>query len=90
MVSTWRACAPPKREVLPAPCAERPRARPAGSYYIEVFSKAYRTQFEGDIAARRRAAFESLGAPTRPQPLAPPAAVGAATTGAAVALKKQE
>jgi len=67
-----------------------------GSYYIEVFSKAYRTQFEGDIAARRRAAFESLGAPTRQPP--PPAAAAApaaaapaaATTGTAAALKKQE
>ena len=72
-----------------------------GSYYIEVFSKAYRTQFEGDIAARRQAAFESLGAPKRhqAQPQAqPPAAAApdaaaadaAATTGAALALKKQE
>ena len=61
-----------------------------GSYYIEVFSKAYRTQFEGDIAARRQAAFESLGAPTRQQkqPSPPPAEAGAAT--AAAALKKSE
>ena len=37
-----------------------------GSYYIEVFSKAYRTQFEGDAAARRAKAIEALGAPKRP------------------------
>ena len=62
-----------------------------GSYYIEVFSKAYRKQFEGDIAARRKAAFESLGAPTRQQkqPSPPPAEAGAATA-AAAALKKSE
>jgi len=36
-----------------------------GSYYIEVFSKAYRKQFEGDAATRRALAIESLGAPKR-------------------------
>ena len=77
------------------PSAHGPAARwapraSAGSYYIEVFSKAYRKQFEGDIAARRKAAFESLGAPTRQQkqPSPPPAEAGAAT--AAAALKKSE
>ena len=31
-----------------------------GSYYIEVFSKAYRKQFEGDAEARRRLQLELL------------------------------
>jgi len=33
------------------------------SYYIEVFSKAYRKKFEGDEAARRAAMLEALEAP---------------------------
>ncbi|KAL1525889.1 hypothetical protein AB1Y20_020717 [Prymnesium parvum] len=39
-----------------------------GSYYIEVFSKAYRTQFDGDAATRRAKALESYGAPKRGKP----------------------
>ena len=31
-----------------------------GSYYIEVFSKAYRRQFEGDAETRRRLTIELL------------------------------
>ena len=31
-----------------------------GSYYIEVFSKAYRKQFEGDAVTRRRLQLELL------------------------------
>ena len=39
-----------------------------GSYYIEVFSKAYTKQFEGDRDQRRRAVFESFGAPEGERP----------------------
>ena len=36
--------------------------------HIEVFSKAYRKQFEGDRDQRRRAVFESFGAPEGERP----------------------
>ena len=39
--------------------APAPRAD-GGSYYIEVFSKAYRRQFEGDAVTRRRLQLELL------------------------------
>ena len=35
------------------------------NYYIEVFSKAYRKQFEGDAAARHAARMEAMEAPQR-------------------------
>lgn len=38
-----------------------------GSYYIEVFSKAYRTQFEGDAVTRRLKAIEAFAVPKRPK-----------------------
>ena len=49
-----------------------------GSYYIEVFSKAYRKQFEGDAVTRRRLQLELLvngnlpdTEPEPPQPTSP-------------------
>lgn len=53
------------------------------SYYIEVFSHAYRKQFEGDSSARRAAYLEVMGAPRRnSKPSTPPvgAESGAGTT----------
>jgi len=71
-----------------------------GSYYIEVFSKAYRTQFEGDAAARRAKAIDALGAPKRPtKPAATPrsgsssdlqAAASDAAAASGVAAKKDD
>ena len=55
-----------------------------GSYYIEVFSKAYRKQFEGDRDQRRRAVFESFGAPEGERPKRTPS-VGDVAAAAGVA-----
>ena len=60
-----------------------------GSYYIEVFSRKYRKQFEGDLAARRAAAFESLGAPTR-KPQSPSNQVEGGANAAALSTEAAE
>ena len=66
------------------------------SYYIEVFSKAYRKQFEGDAATRRQKAIEALGAPKRPtpppaaQPAAQPADGAVSTVGGEGSAKKEQ
>ena len=52
-----------------------------GSYYIEVFSKAYRKQFEGDRDQRRRAVFESFGAPEGERPKRTPSVGDVAAAG---------
>ena len=54
-----------------------------GSYYIEVFSKAYRKQFEGDRDQRRRAVFESFGAPEGERPKRTPSVGDVAAAGGA-------